>query len=198
VSRLTEWLRRFAARRWGPLLLVVLGVAVGLGLVASSSAVLLVTGSEEFCATTCHEMTNNVYAEFKGTIHDVNRSGVRATCPDCHLPKVGIPQYFRKINAARDLWGHLTGSLDTREKFEARRYELAVRVWKFMKESDSRECRACHNLEKSDPEKGSEKARVRHAKAKAENMACIECHFAIAHSEPEGGPGPQELFARKP
>ena len=34
---------------------------------------------EEFCIG-CHEMRDNVYAEFKGTIHDKNRSGVRAIC----------------------------------------------------------------------------------------------------------------------
>ena len=37
------------------------------------------------------------------------------------------------------------------------------------------------------------KAKVRHAKGKAEGKTCIECHFAIAHKEPEG-PGPAELF----
>jgi cytochrome c-type protein NapC len=34
---------------------------------------------------------------------------------------------------------------------------------------------------------------VRHAKARKEKMTCIDCHFAIAHNEPVGGPGPQEL-----
>jgi cytochrome c-type protein NapC len=38
----------------------------------------------------------------------------------------------------------------------------------------------------------SEKAQARHKKAKAEGMTCIDCHFGIAHKEPEG-PGPQEL-----
>jgi cytochrome c-type protein NapC len=42
----------------------------------------------------------------------------------------------------------------------------------------------------------SAKAKVRHAKGKAEGMTCIECHFAIAHKEPEG-PGPAELFGKK-
>jgi cytochrome c-type protein NapC len=38
------------------------------------------------------------------------------------------------------------------------------------------------------------KAQARHAKGKAEGKTCIECHFAIAHKEPDG-PGPTELFA---
>lgn len=132
--------------------------------------------------------------EHKGTIHDVNRSGVRATCVDCHVPRTGIPLYFRKINAARDLWGHfITGSINTKEKFEAKRYEMAVRVWTYMKKSDSRECKACHDMDKAET---TEKAQLRHTKAKEENMACIDCHFAIAHDEPEGDLGPQDIVIK--
>lgn len=195
LNKISEELRPWCAGPRGPLLLLGIGLLVGLGFVGSTSAVLIATGTEKFCATTCHEMENNVYAEFKGTIHDVNSSGVRATCVDCHVPRTGIPLYFRKINAARDLWGHfVTGSINTREKFEAKRYEMAVRVWTYMKQSGSRECKACHNMDKA--ETSSEKAQVRHARAKAENMACIDCHYAIAHNEPEGGPGPQELVIK--
>jgi cytochrome c-type protein NapC len=43
------------------------------------------------------------------------------------------------------------------------------------------------------------RAQARHKKAKAEKLTCIDCHFGIAHQEPEG-PGPRELFgnASKP
>jgi cytochrome c-type protein NapC len=41
----------------------------------------------------------------------------------------------------------------------------------------------------------SAKAQVRHAKAKVDGKTCIECHFGIAHHEPEG-PGPSELFGK--
>src|ERR1043166_9993095 len=43
------------------------------------------TNTETFC-TSCHEMHDNVFAELKSTIHFTNRSGVRASCPDCHVP----------------------------------------------------------------------------------------------------------------
>lgn len=196
LKRTGAWLRRWCASPRGPVLVLVLGVIVGAGLLGTGNAVLSATGTEKFCTTSCHEMSHN-NEEYKGTIHDVNRTGVRATCVDCHTPKQGLPYYLRKLYAVQELWGHfVTHSIDTEEKFEAKRYELAVRVWTYMKKSDSRECKACHNMDKIDPDRGTEKAQVRHAKAKAENMACIDCHFGIAHNEPEGGPGPQELSIR--
>jgi cytochrome c-type protein NapC len=138
-------------------------------------------------------MRDNVYAEFKGTIHDKNRTGVRAICSDCHVPREPGPLIVRKMRATFELWGHLTGVVDTKEKFETHRYELAKRVWTRMKETDSLECRNCHKYDSMDPDTQSEKAKARHAKGKAEGLTCIDCHFGIAHKEPEGGPGPREL-----
>jgi cytochrome c-type protein NapC len=186
-------------RRWlgkirgGPIWSVVVGAALGMLLVGTFAKVMVYTSTEAFCAEACHEMANNVTLEYKDSLHDVNRTGVRATCADCHVPKHTIPLYFKKMGALHDLWSHLvTGSVDTPEKFEAKRYELAKRVWLYMKETDSRECRNCHNTAKMDSEKQSEKAQARHEKARKEKLTCIDCHFAITHNEPEG-PGPQEI-----
>ncbi|HEX7053269.1 MAG TPA: NapC/NirT family cytochrome c [Burkholderiales bacterium] len=155
------------------------------------------TNTERFCIG-CHEMRENVYAEFKGTIHDVNRSGVRAICSDCHVPHEPWPLIKRKMRASFELVGHFRGVIDTKEKFEAHRYTLAKRVWTRMKQTDSLECRNCHHADAMDPEKQSERARARHARMKTEGLTCIDCHFGIAHQEPDG-PGPQELpeFRRK-
>lgn len=184
-------------RTWcsGRATITVLGVGLGIGMLifSTGSAALWWTNTESFCASSCHEMSHNA-AEYKDTIHDSNRTGVRAVCNDCHVPREPVPLYLKKMGAVNDLWGHfVTGSINTKEKFEAKRYELAVRVWTYMQENDSRECRHCHNEKKMDPERQSEKAKTRHAKAKVEGLTCIDCHFGIAHKEPEGGPGPQEL-----
>lgn len=196
MKKITGKLRRWCAGPRGPLVVLVMGLIVGAGLVVAGNAALSATGTEAFCTSNCHEMSRN-YEEYKGTIHDANRTGVRATCADCHTPKNGVAYFLRKLQAVQELWGHfVTHSIDTDEKFDAKRYELAVRVWTYMKKSDSRECRACHDMDKIDGDRGSEKAQVRHARAKAEKMACIDCHFGIAHEEPEGGPGPQELSIR--
>src|SRR5581483_11963507 len=98
------------------------------------------TNTEQFCIG-CHEMRDNVYAEFKGTIHDVNRSGVRAICSNCHVPHEPWPLIKAKVLATHDLWAHLMGHIDTKEKFEKRRYSLATRVWTRMQRNDSLECR---------------------------------------------------------
>jgi cytochrome c-type protein NapC len=77
--------------RGGPLALVGLGVVAGIVLVSSLAEGLIYTSTESFCANTCHEMTNNVAKEYKDSFHNSNRTGVRATCPDCHVPKTVIP-----------------------------------------------------------------------------------------------------------
>jgi cytochrome c-type protein NapC len=153
------------------------------------------TNTEEFCIG-CHEMRDNVYAEFKGSIHDLNRSGVRAVCADCHVPREPVPMLWRKVKASLEVWGHLTGKINTKEKFEQHRYQLAKNVWTAMIRNDSHECRNCHKSDSMSSELQSEKARARHAKARAENITCIMCHFGIAHREPDG-PGPQELKIAK-
>jgi cytochrome c-type protein NapC len=161
-------------------------------LMVGGAAGLAWTNQEKFCIG-CHEMRENVYAEFKGTIHDTNRSGVRATCPDCHVPREVGPMLWRKVNASFELWGHfVTGIIDTPEKFKAHRYELARRVWTRMKKTDSLECRNCHKADAMSNELQSERARARHVKGKADGKTCIDCHFGIAHHEPDG-PGPQDL-----
>ncbi len=173
----------------------VLAMVVGGLLLVAGAAGLAWTNTEQFCIG-CHEMRDNVYAEFKGTIHDKNRSGVRAICSNCHVPHEPVALIKRKMRASFELWGHLTGVIDTKEKFQARKYELATRVWTRMKETDSLECRNCHHADAMEPEKQTEKAQARHAKMKTEGLTCIDCHFGIAHSEPDG-PGPQELKISK-
>ena len=166
-------------------------VLTGGVLLAAGAAGLAWTNTLEFC-TGCHEMRDNVYAEFKGSIHDVNRSGVRAVCADCHVPREPVPMLWRKVKASFEVWGHLTGKIDTKEKFERHRYQLAKNVWTEMVRNDSHECRNCHKADSMSSELQSEKARARHARARAEGSTCILCHFGIAHKEPDG-PGPQEL-----
>jgi cytochrome c-type protein NapC len=169
--------------------ILIFSVAVGI----SGAYVLAHTSTEEFCIS-CHEMSYN-YAEYKGTIHDTNRTGVRAICTDCHVPHEPGPLVLAKIKASKDMfYTYILPSIDTKEKFEAKRTHMAQKVWLEMKANDSHNCRGCHRADKMSVELQSAKAKARHAKGKAEGKTCIECHFGIAHSEPDG-PGPTELFS---
>ncbi len=143
------------------------------------------TNTETFCLT-CHEMEQNVYREYKTTVHYSNRTGVRATCPDCHVPKTWIHKMARKIRASNELYHHFLGTIDTREKFEEKRLELATNVWKVMKSTDSRECRNCHNFEYMDFTVQENRAQSRHETAITDGKTCIDCHKGIAHELPEG------------
>ena len=80
------------------------------------------------------------------------------SAPDCHVPREPGPLIWRKMRATFEIWGQLTGVIDTKEKFEAHRYELAKRVWTRMKETDSLECRNCHHDDAMSADMQSERA----------------------------------------
>jgi cytochrome c-type protein NapC len=78
------------------------------------------------------------------------------------------------------------GTIDTKEKFEAKRLELAEHEWARMKGSDSRECRNCHSFDGMDTEKQKLRGSKMHKIAQDEKKTCIDCHKGIAHHKPKG------------
>jgi cytochrome c-type protein NapC len=152
------------------------------------------TNTEAFC-TSCHEMRDFVYPEYQETIHFSNRTGVRASCPDCHVPHPYLYKLRRKIYASNELFHKIVGTIDTREKFEAERRVMAERVWKVMKETDSRECRNCHEYLHMDTEQQERVSARRHEKAFKQFETCIDCHKGIAHHLPQGYEEEQEAKA---
>jgi cytochrome c-type protein NapC len=149
------------------------------------------TNTLEFC-TTCHEMRDTVYQEYKETIHYSNRSGVRAICSDCHVPKDWVHKVIRKSQASFEVWGKIVGSIDTKEKFEAKRMTLATHEWARMKGSNSRECRNCHNFDAMSAELQKQTPYKKHMKAKEAGKTCIDCHKGIAHKLPKEYEEPDE------
>jgi cytochrome c-type protein NapC len=143
------------------------------------------TNTEAFCIS-CHEMRDNPYAELKTTIHYSNRSGVRATCPDCHVPHEWSDKIARKTQASKEVWGKIFATIDTREKFLDKRLELAEHEWKRLKSNDSLECRNCHNFQFMDFTRQSPRAAEQHGTALAKGeKTCIDCHKGIAHQLPD-------------
>jgi nitrate/TMAO reductase-like tetraheme cytochrome c subunit len=162
-----------------------LGLLVIGGIIGGFTTSVEMTNSLEFC-TSCHDMRENL-EEYKKTIHYSNPAGVRAVCSDCHVPKKNwFSEMHRKIVAGGDVWAELMGTIDTPEKFEAKRMEMAKDEWARMKESDSIGCRNCHSFEAMDIEGQAKGARTQHTQAsmKESGKTCIDCHKGIAHRLP--------------
>jgi len=170
---------------------VILGTTLGAALVFMIVGIIFwggfntameVTNTLDFCIS-CHEMEENVFQEYKHTIHYNNRAGVRAICSDCHVPRPWIHKVIRKIQASNEVFHKIIGSVDTPEKFDAKRLTLARNVWKTMKSTDSRECRNCHDFKTMNPETQKPRARRQHINAMRAGNTCIDCHKGIAHKK---------------
>ena len=66
--------------------LLIVGFVTGIIFWGGFNTAMEMTNTEDFCIS-CHEMRDYVYEEYKDSVHYSNRTGVRATCPDCHVPK---------------------------------------------------------------------------------------------------------------
>ncbi len=170
--------------KYSLLALLAAGFLAGVIFWGGFNTALEATNSLEFCIS-CHEMRDTVYQEYKETIHYSNRTGVRAICSDCHVPRDWTHKMLRKAKASFEIWGKLTGSIDTKEKFEAKRMTLATHEWERMKAAGSRECRNCHDFEAMSGEVQKQTVFKKHMKAKADGQTCIDCHKGIAHKLPK-------------
>ncbi len=184
IGRLWDALRRPSAR-YSLLTLLVVGFISGIVFWGGFNTAMEATNSLQFCIS-CHEMQDTVYQEYKKTIHYQNRTGVRAVCSDCHVPKDWVHKMARKVQASGEVYGKIMGTIDTPEKFEAKRLTLAEHEWARMKGSDSRECRNCHSFEGMNAAVQKQRARKQHELAQRDHQTCIDCHKGIAHQKPKG------------
>ncbi|PST91417.1 pentaheme c-type cytochrome TorC [Photobacterium sp. NCIMB 13483] len=174
---------------WRPAAKISLGVLTLGGFVAGVifwggfNTALEVTNTEKFCIS-CHSMRDTVYPELQGTIHWENNAGVRATCPDCHVPHNWTDKIARKMQASKEVFGAIVGTIDTPEKFEAKRLELAQHEWKRFAANKSLECKSCHSYDSMKWDEMSPRAQVQMKQAAAKDQSCIDCHKGIAHHLP--------------
>jgi len=183
------WARLWARpkRRWmlgipfGGLMMCVLGAAA----LGSVNWVVHQTSTTEFCFA-CHSHQQFIRPEYETSSHFRNAVGVRAGCSDCHLPHDNwFELMYTKALVSTDIVGEMAGKLGTKEKYEARRGEMAQKVWKQMLANDSKFCRSCHSFQAMDLQgQGGMPARM-HTKAMKSGMTCIECHRGIVHALPE-------------
>lgn len=170
-------------KRIGLLFLLITVVVGGGGLLLAQKA-LHKTSDTAFCLS-CHSMSKP-FEEYQGTVHFSNQKGIRAECADCHIPKSGMDYLFAKLKASKDIYHEfVSGKIDSDDKFEAHRQEMAETVWKELKASDSATCRSCHSFDAMDIASQSESAQKMHTKAQKDGETCIDCHKGIAHFPPE-------------
>lgn len=164
--------------------LTISGFVAGVIFWGGFNTALELTNTEKFCIS-CHEMRDNVYQELKTTVHFTNHAGVRATCPDCHVPHDWTDKIARKMQASKEVWGTIFGTINTREKFLEKRLELAKHEWSRLKSNDSLECRNCHSAESMDFSVQSPRAAEAHSTFLVTGQkTCIDCHKGIAHELP--------------
>ena len=181
---------------------VTVGRLVGIGVVGCAIAALAAyglvfhpllerTNTTEFCIS-CHTMEATVYQEYRESAHFTNASGVRAGCPDCHVPQSLGLKLVAKVRAAKDVWHEILGTIDTPEKFEAHRWRMANAVWSMMERTDSMTCRSCPSWEAMDLGGQDRSGRSKHRAAQEEGRTCIECHKGLVHKRPKA-PDAREL-----
>lgn len=190
IRRCWRFLKRPHAK-YSLLALLVTGFVSGIGFWGAFNTGMEATNKLEFCIG-CHEMRDTVYQEYKESIHYSNRSGVRAICSDCHVPKDWTHKLIRKAKASGEVWGKLTGSINSKEKFEAKRMELATHEWARMKAAGSQECLNCHNFDAMSPDLQKQTPYRKHMQAKADGKTCIDCHKGIAHQLPKEYEEPEQ------
>jgi cytochrome c-type protein NapC len=165
--------------------LTVAGFVAGIIFWGGFNTAMELTNTETFC-TGCHEMHDNVFVELKTTIHYSNRSGVRAICSDCHVPHNWTDKIARKMQASKEVWGKIFGTINTPEKFQAKRLEMASREWARFESNDSLECRNCHSEKSMDFTRQSPRAAEAHERfLVGGEKTCIDCHKGIAHQLPD-------------
>ncbi len=190
-TRIIRWLDQMwqvlkkPSAKYSLLALLGAGFAAGIVFWGGFNTGLEATNRLNFCIS-CHEMRDNVYPEYKKTIHYQNPVGVRAICSDCHVPHEWIPKMRRKMRASLEVFAKITGKVDTREKFQNHRLEMAEDEWARMKANKSQECKNCHSYPAMTTSTQTPDAASHHLQAMKTDEACIDCHKGIAHMLPKG------------
>ena len=169
---------------WSILALVVVGLLIGAGVTIGTQVMVAATGTDEFCGGACHSM-QWVAAEDKQSVHYANRTGVRASCHDCHIPD-RYPKllWYKAVAGIKDVIGEARGVISTEDKFKKERLRLAKAVWAEYKENNSENCQHCHVFGAEIVAKQKDFVKPMHEQFLAKAMTCIDCHKGVAHTAP--------------
>ena len=112
------------------------------------------------------------------------------------MPHDIVGLVVHKVGALQDLLYHFEGTIDTRQKFVDHRLAMATKVWIHMKQTDSRECRNCHDQAAMAKEDQGRTAQKQHVQLfNGSGATCIDCHYGIAHKLPPGDADPSSVMA---
>ena len=140
---------------------------------------------EKFCIS-CHEMHDNVYQELQRTVHFTNRSGVRATCPDCHVPHEWTDKIARKMQASKEVWGKIFGTIYTprisRHAPGARQARMGAAEGQRLARMPQLPLLDRDGLHQADAPR---RRNPWHAISLPGERTCIDCHKGIAHELPD-------------
>lgn len=158
---------------------------LGAAALGTTNYVLHETSTTEFCYL-CHSHEAFIKPEYEASSHFKNLSGVRAECADCHLPHDNwFELVWTKAVVSLDIIPEMMGKLDTAEKYEEHRAEMATAVWRQFRENDSKFCRSCHSVDAMDLENQERRTARQHTRAAENGETCIDCHYGIVHVAPE-------------
>lgn len=170
--------------------ILVMGGAIGAGVVVASTFVNSYTSTEVFC-TSCHTMASVAAdAHYMQSAHRTNAAGVLASCADCHVPATNWfnETYSHAIDCIRDGIAEYTNNYSDPAVWSARLPELARRVRDEMQRDDSLTCRKCHDATQLHP--ANPAGQSAHAMVAQGKVTCVTCHANVAHAPvpPSAGP----------
>lgn len=177
----------FVRNRFKFIVVAFVSMLIGIGLATGYATLVDYSNTLGFCAHTCHEMESTVFQEYSHSKHFKNEQGVVVGCPQCHVPHDAWALTMgRKVVASFELWAHFTvfagaGQDEIKERFEARRMALAKRVWAGFKETNARECKACHKYANMVLEDQRPSVRAQHTDAMKTDENCLDCHKGLTH-----------------
>ena len=171
--------------RWSVLSLTIIGILIGAGFTIGTQVMVNATGTNAFCGGACHSM-RWVANEYRQSGHAANRTGVAASCHDCHIPHAYPDLLWYKAKAGiHDAIAEVRGVISTEEQFKKERLRLAKSVWAEYKENNSANCQHCHAFSEAIVAKQKEFVRPMHQQFLSKAATCIDCHKGIAHTAPD-------------
>jgi nitrate/TMAO reductase-like tetraheme cytochrome c subunit len=175
---------QFARKNIAYLAVGVAAIGLGVGGTMVYATAVDYTNSLGFCANSCHEMHDTVYAEYTHSKHFRNEQGVVVACAQCHVPQNNWPGTFgHKALATFELWNHFVLGESDPAKFTPRRLILAKKVWAGFAATNARECKACHKYSNMVLEDQRPSIRAQHQDAMKTDENCLDCHKGITHKK---------------